>query len=226
MWEGLFASTDFNQSSLPSNLPFPQCRSSLPLWSPQDHPTRFYRLALHCGYHLLFNSPDSKGGVGLLISSQITPSPPPLTVIVPGRLIQVEVQPNPAPGFPPTSLCAFYGSNLRPERSSFAPHLQSLLAGNAVLMGDFNATTQSTDASTLSSNHWIQLRAWEVAGQLLDSVRMLTPTPPYTRTRRYGGTQSYLDRIYFTQIAAQFLIPDPCFLLCTRHVQLPRIFRP
>ena len=174
---------------------------------PQGEPTKFVRIALQYGFHLLFDAPDPKGGVGILVSSQIQPQPPPLRILVPGRLIQVDIQLSLDGNFPATSICSFYGSSLSHERASFAPHLQLLLPGNTVLMGDFNCTTQPTDASTVTSNHWNQLRAWELSGQLLDAARILTPQPPYTRTRRYGGTQSYLDRVYLTQIAAQFLTP-------------------
>lgn len=144
----------------------------------------------------------------MLVSCQVSPQPPPLKVLIPGRLISVDIQLSPELNFPPTTICSFYGSNVTAERATFAPHLQTLLRENVVLMGDFNATTQDTDASTLTSNHWNQLRAWEICGQLLDSVRMLTPLPPFTRTRRYGGTKRYIDRIYFTQVAAQFLVPS------------------
>ena len=174
---------------------------------PQGPSPRFERLALQYKYHLLFDAPDPTGGVGLLLSSQIFPHPPPLTCIIPGRLIQVAVQLSPDPSFPPTSICSFYGSNQPQERATFTPHLQNLLAGNLVLMGDFNATTQPSDASTLTTNHWNQLRAWELSGQLIDAIRSLSPLPPFTRTRRYGGTKSYLDRIYFSQVAAHFLTP-------------------
>lgn len=175
---------------------------------PLGPPQRFLRLALSHGYHLVFDAPDSKGGVGMLLSAQVVPQVPPLSILIPGRLICVSVSLSPDPHFPPTSLCSFYGSNVPSERAAFATPLQSLLPGNVVLMGDFNATTHPTDASTLTSNHWNQLRAWELSGQLLDAARLLNPLPPFTRTRRYGGTQSYIDRIYFTQVAAQFLIPS------------------
>ena len=172
---------------------------------PQGSQTPFLRKSLQQGYHLVFDAPDTKGGVGFLLSSKVLSTPPAVLSLVPGRLIQVDVQLSPDPHFPPTSLCSFYGSNLAHERAAFVEPLQKLLSGNVVLMGDFNATTQPTDASTLTSNHWHQLRAWELSGQLIDTVRQLNPLPPYTRTRRYGGTKSYLDRIYLTQVAAKFL---------------------
>ena len=70
---------------------------SLSEFRPQGHPTPFLRRALECGYHLLHDAPGAKGGVGLLISSQISPLPPPLTVLIPGRLIQITIQLSPFP---------------------------------------------------------------------------------------------------------------------------------
>ena len=62
--------------SLPSLLTTVPLFIALVEFRPQGHPLR---VALEHGYHLLFDAPESKGGVGLLLSSQVLPmSPPPV----------------------------------------------------------------------------------------------------------------------------------------------------
>ena len=70
-------------------------------------------------------------------------------------------------------------------------------------MGDFNATTSPTDTTTSSNLLWHWLQQQENSHRLIDAHRLLHPQVPHTRTRRYGTTTSYIDRIYLTNISAR-----------------------
>ena len=162
------------------------------------------------GSHWLVGSPGvHKGGVALLLSSSVAPglAPPPVTILVPGRLIEVSLRLSLAmPG--PTSVVCFYGSNLRSERLAFSSSLAPLLSKPCMLLGDFNAITHDSDTtiSQVSSLKWPWLQEKESTQQLIDVVRIAHKgSPPHTRVRGYGVSTSYLDRIYATKSLIPFL---------------------
>ena len=162
------------------------------------------------GSHWLVGSPGvSKGGVALLLSTSVAPgtTPPAMVTHLPARLIEVQLRLSLAmPGL--TSVVCFYGSNIRSERLSFLPSLQPLLSKPCLIMGDFNAITLDSDTtiSHMTSLKWSWLQELESSQKLIDLNRIAHKgRPPHTRVRGYGGSSSYLDRIYASRTLCPFL---------------------
>ena len=68
------------------------------------------------------------------------------------------------------------------------------------MLGDFNGTTHSSHATTLTTNLWPWLIAKEKSGVLTDLLLPHTTSVPYTRVRRFAGTKSYIDRAYGSRL--------------------------
>jgi hypothetical protein len=110
---------------------------------------------------------------------------------------------HPDPQVPPLTVVAYYGSNLNSERTIHRKFLNPLLSMNAVIAGDFNATSRDTDVQGMGTIHWKWLMEQELNYTLIDAVRTLSPQPQHTHLRQYQGT-SYIDRIYYTRLSSAF----------------------
>lgn len=139
-----------------------------------------------------------------MIHHSITQSIPEPVILFPGRILTIHLPLHMDKSVPETTLVAFYGSNMTAERALFQPILQDLIQRNSIIMGDFNACTFQTDTTGLTDNIWPWLKEKETGMHLIDTVRTITPRPPFTRTRGYGSSKSYLDRIYTTRISHRF----------------------
>jgi ribonuclease HI len=180
---------------------------------PNDLVGHYSMIAAHWGLFFLHSSPMSTGGVALLVSRNVSAGQPSLSVLIPGRLIAVDLPLHTDPLMPPLTIAAFYGSNMASERALFQPALQKLAGGMSIIGGDWNATTHAHDSSAKSSNIWKWLQQMESSGTLFDPVRSLqSAPPPHTRVRRYHGTTSYLDRFYLSAVAAR-LFPVKAYRL-------------
>ena len=164
------------------------------------HSKDYERVALHWNYHLLYDSPTSKNGVAILVHTSISPKPPPLQVHIPGILVSTQLHLHPNPLMPPVRIASFYGPHKIGDKRPCEPIIDSLLRENIILLGDFNGTTHSSHATTLTTNLWPWLIAKEKSGVLTDLLLPHTATVPFTRVRRFAGTKSYIDRAYGSRL--------------------------
>ena len=104
---------------------------------------------------------------------------------------------------PNTCIYSYYGRHFSQDRLQYLPELKRILHTNSILLGDFNATTQPTDSTTNNSLTWPWLRDEELRNSLIDPLQLLLGHVPHTRTRCYRDTTSYIDRIYFIDVAAR-----------------------
>ena len=181
-------------SRLPSVLALTEFRNSEPL-------SRYERLAIAFGYHLLASPGNPTGGLAILVHSSVAPSAPPLHTIVPSRIAYTSLCVHQNLDAPPLKIVAFYGSNKAKERALYERPLGGLLKDNCIILGDFNATTQDSDSTCLSSNHWPWLQSQEKCNNMIDVIRPPDSPPPFTRVRGYHGTKSYIDRVYLSRMA-------------------------
>ena len=159
------------------------------------------RVALYWGYHMLLSSPSSKMGVALLIHTSISPGKSTPTVHLPGRLISTKVALHTDPLMPPVTVCSFYGPHTARKRLQCEQVLAPLLQKCSIILGDYNAVTRSSNATTLHPNLCPWLIATERSGAMIDLVRPHCDAQPYERVRRSGGTKSYIDRAYGSRIS-------------------------
>ena len=157
-------------------------------------------MALHWNYHLPYDSPTSKNGVAILVHTSISSKPPPPKVHIPGILVSTQLHLHPNPLMPPVRIASFYGPHEIGDKRICEPIIDSLLRENIILLGDFNGTTHSFHATTLTTNPWPWLIAKEKSGVLTDLLLPHTTSVPYTRVRRFAGTKSYIDRAYGSRL--------------------------
>ena len=162
--------------------------------SATSHVTDFQRLCRRWGYHLVSSTGRGVGGVAIMIHTSLCPSLPVMKEYVHGHLISVDPPAHPDPLIGLVTFACYYGPHHKRTRAACIPHLHQILRRGPLLSGDYNATTGTSDASTLTSNIWPRLVGVEEMGAMTDLLRIFHPEPPYTRCRRYRGTQSY--RIY------------------------------
>ena len=165
-----------------------------------DHSKDYERVALHWNYHLLYDSPTSKNGMAILVHTSISPKPPPLKVHIPGILVSTQLHLHPNPLMPPVRIASFYGPHKIRDKRPLEPIIDSLLRENIILLGDFNGTTHSSHATTLTTNLWPWLIAKEKSGVLTDLLLPHKTSVPYTRVRRFAGAKSYIDRAYGSRL--------------------------
>ena len=164
------------------------------------HPRDYERVALHWNYHLLYDSPTSKNGVAILAHTSISPKPPPVKVHIPGILVSTQLHLHPNPLIPPVRIASFYGPHGIGDRRPCEPIIDSLLRENILLLGEFNGTTHSSHATTLTSNLWPWLIAKEKCGVLTDLLLPHTASVPYTQVRRFAEIKSCIDRAYGSRL--------------------------
>ena len=164
------------------------------------HVPDFERVALHWGFHLLQSSPTTGNGVALLIHSSISPKAAPPKVHIPGTLISTDFRLQPDLLVPPIHMAPFYKPHSIKEKRQCELILDRLLEHSFLVMGDFNGTTHSSHTTTLNHNLWLWLIAKEKAKSLVDLLLPQVQGIPYTRVRRFGGTNSYVDRAYGTRL--------------------------
>ena len=153
------------------------------------------RVARYWGHHLLASSPTSKEGVAaLFVHSSISPHPPSLWVHIPGRLISTQLSLHADPLMPLVTVASFYGPHTAKECAPCTQHLDKILKECSIILGDnYNCVTQASHTTTLRPNLWPWLVAKERSGALSNLVAPHTPSIPFTKVRRYGGTKSYID---------------------------------
>ena len=164
------------------------------------HSKDYERVALHWNYHLLYDSPTSKNGVAILVHTSISPKPPPLKVHIPGILVSTQLHLHPNPLMPPVRIASFYGPHKIGDKRPCEPIIDSLPRDSIILLGDFNRTTHSSHATTLTTNLWPWLMAKEKSGVLTDLLVPHTTSVPYTQVWRFAGTKSYIDRAYGSRL--------------------------
>ena len=138
--------------------------------------------------------------MAILLHTSISPKPPPLKVHIPGILVSTQLQLHANPLMPPVHIALFYGPHKIGDKRRCVPIIDSLLRENIILLGDFNSTTHSSHATTLTTNLWPWLIAKEKSGVLTDLLLPHTTSVPYTRVRRFAGTKSYIDRAYGSRL--------------------------
>ena len=103
-------------------------------------------------YHLVVSASGSKAGVGILVSTQLFPTAPPVVKAVePGRILEFHSKILYESSCPTVKFVVFYGSNIQEERAVFEKKLTPYLAEATVLMGDFNAITRLQDTNIVSA---------------------------------------------------------------------------
>ena len=149
-----------------------------------------YRLAAaRIGYHLLHSSKRTSGGVGVLVHRTLAAHLPQLHEILPGILVYVELDLHQNIKVSPPRICAYYGSGNKNERETCSTHLSNVTHQNAILMGDFNATTQITHSTAKRNNDRPWFKSHERGGRLHTVVtsfhdQMVTRAPEGTMERR------------------------------------------
>ena len=166
----------------------------------KNHIKKYERVAMFWKYHLLHSGPTTKNGVALLVHTSISPTPPTLTVHIPGTLISTQLQLHPNPLMPPLRIASYHRPHSIREKRECEPFLDSLLREACIILGDYDSNTHHSQATTLTTNLWPWLIAKERSGALSDLLIPFTTTTPYTRVRRFAGTKSNIDRAYGTRL--------------------------
>ena len=161
-----------------------------------SHPTDHERVARFWGYHMVISAPNSRDGVALLVHTSVSPQKPLPTVHIPGILISVELSLHTDPSVPAVRVASFYGPHRIKDKHTCEPVLDPLLSRNFILLGDLNAVTEASHTTALKPNIWPWLVAKERSSALSDLLLPHSPHTPYTRVHRYGGSKSYIDRVY------------------------------
>ena len=161
-----------------------------------SHPTDHERVARFWGYHMVISAPTSMDDVALLVHTSISPQKPLPTVHIPEILISVELSLHTDPSVPAVRVASFYGPHRIKDKHTCEPVLDPLLSRNFILLGDLNAVTEASHTTALEPNIWPWLVAKERSSALSDLLLPHSPHTPYTRVRRYGGSKSYIDRVY------------------------------
>ena len=155
---------------------------------------------MYWGYHLHASSTSSKEGVALLIHTSIAPAPPAIRVHIPGRLISASISLNGDPSMPSLSIASFYGRHTAAARLPCEKVLARLSQECAIILGEYIAATHPSHTTVLRAPMWPSLVAKERTSTLVDLIAPHHESVPYTRVRRYGGTKSYKDRAYGSQL--------------------------
>ena len=161
-----------------------------------SHPTDHERVARFWGYHMVISAPTSRDGVALLVHTSKSPQKPLPTVHIPGILISVELSLHTDHSVPAVRVASFYGPHRIKDKHTCEPVLDPLLSRIFILLGDLNAVTEASHTTALKPNIWPWLVAKERSSALSDLLLPHSPHTPYTRVRRYGGSKSYIDRVY------------------------------
>ena len=100
----------------------------------------------------MVSASGSKAGVGLLVSTQLFPTAPPVVnVVVPGRIQEVQSKVSYRSSCPSLRFVMFHGFNFLEERLVFKETLTPYLSEATVLMGDFNAISRLQDTNIVSA---------------------------------------------------------------------------
>ena len=166
----------------------------------KHHIKEYARVAMFWKFHLLFSARTTKNCAALLVHTSLPPTPPTLTVHIPGTLISTQLQLQPDPMMPPLRIASYYGHHTIREKRECKLVLDSLLCEACIILGDYNSTTHHSHATTLTTNLWPWLIAKERSGALSDLLIRSNTATPYTRVRCFAGTKSYIDRAYGTRL--------------------------
>ena len=144
----------------------------------------------------------------MMIQMSLCPSLPVMKEYVHGHLFLVDFPVHPDALIGLVTFACYYGPHHKRTGATCTPHLHKMIRRGALVSGDYNATTRASDAFTLTSNIWPWLVGVEITSTMTDLLRIFQPDPPYTRCRRYRGTQSYIDRIYDSKTFLSLFTPS------------------
>ena len=123
----------------------------------------------------MVSASGSKAGVGLLVSTQLFSTPPPVVKVMdPGRILDFQSKISYGSSCPSVKFFVFYGSTIQEERLAFEEKLTPYLSQATVLMGDFNAISRLQDRNIVSAKSllWPWLVNADGSCKLVDIVRL------------------------------------------------------
>ena len=132
-----------------------------------------------------------KWGVGMLVSSQITPrtKPPPLSELIKGRLMACKLRLH--HDWSMTTVAVCYALSVKEERMVIEEEVSKIMDKPLLMGGDFNGITPMEESAGTSRENlmWGWLREKEDQVKLVDCVKLgFKGPPPFTRVRRYNAT--------------------------------------
>ena len=119
---------------------------------------------------------------------------------IPGRLISTSISLHSDPWMPSLSIASFYGPHTAAARLPCEKALAGLTQECAIILGDYNAVTHPNHTTALRAPIWPWLVAKKRANTLVDLLTPHHDSVPFTRVSQYGGTKSYMDRAYGSQL--------------------------